>query len=65
MKRAVKWIAIVVAVLLVIGGIGAFILYRNMQNMMGGNVELTYTHEQHAEETEGSTVYMTSEITLI
>lgn len=63
MKRVVKWIAIVAAVLLLIGGIAAFILFRNMQSMMGGNVELSYTHEQHEEETGGSTVYMTSEIT--
>lgn len=53
MKRVVKWIAIVAAVLLLIGGIAAFILFRNMQSMMGGNVELSYTHEQHEEETGG------------
>lgn len=63
MKRIVKWIAIVAVVLLVIAGIAGFILFRNMRSMMGGEVELSYTHEQHAEEGEGSTVYMTEEIT--
>ena len=65
MKRIVKWIVIAAAVLLVIGGIGGFILFRNMRNMMVGDVELSYTHEQHEEEAEdaGSIVYMTAEIT--
>lgn len=65
MKRIVKWIIIAAAVLLVIGGIGGFILFRNMRNMMGGDVELSYTHEQHEEKDEGggSTVYMAAEIT--
>lgn len=63
MKRAVKWIAIIVAVLVLIAGIGGFIFYRNMQSMMGGNVELSYTHELHEKGNEGSAVYMTSEIT--
>lgn len=65
MKRIVKWIAVAAVVLLVVGGIGGFILFRNMRNMMGGDVELSYTHEQHEEkdEGEGSTVYMTAEIT--
>ena len=63
MKRIVKWIAIVAGVLLVIAGIGGFFLIRNMQSMMGGEVELSYTHEQHEQENKGSTVYMTAEIT--
>lgn len=65
MKRIVKWIAVAAVVLLVVGGIGGFILFRNMRNMMGGDVSLSYTHEQHEEkdEGEGSTVYMTAEIT--
>jgi len=63
MKRIVKWIAIAAGVLLVIAGIGGFFLIRNMQSMMGGEVELSYTHEQHEQENEGSTVYMTAEIT--
>ncbi len=63
MKRIVKWIAIAAGVLLVIAGIGGFFLIRNMQSMMGGEVELSYTHEQHEQENEGSIVYMTAEIT--
>jgi len=63
MKRIVKWIAIAAGVLLVIAGIGGFFLIRNMQSMMGGEVELSYTHEQHEQENKGSTVYMTAEIT--
>lgn len=65
MKRIVKWIAVAAVVLLAVGGIGGFILFRNMRNMMGGDVELSYTHEQHEEKDEGggSTVYMTAEIT--
>ena len=63
MKRIIKWIAIAAGVLLVIAGIGGFFLIRNMQSMMGGEVELSYTHEQHEQENKGSTVYMTAEIT--
>lgn len=63
MKRIIKWIAIAAGVLLVIAGIGGFFLIRNMQSMMGGEVELSYTHEQHEQENEGSIVYMTAEIT--
>ncbi len=63
MKRIVKWIAIAAGVLLVIAGIGGFFFIRNMQSMMGGEVELSYTHEQHEQENEGSIVYMTAEIT--
>ena len=63
MKRIIKWIAIAAGVLLVIAGIGGFFLIRNMQSMMGGEAELSYTHEQHEQENKGSTVYMTAEIT--
>lgn len=64
-KKIWKWAAIVLIVLVAAGGIGAFVLYRNMQNMMGGDVELSEPHAQHEEATgeEGSTVYMTEEIT--
>lgn len=61
-KKAVKWIAIVLVVLLVVAGVGMFIFSRMMQNMMGGTVELSYTHEAHEEENGGSVVYMTTEI---
>lgn len=61
-KKAVKWIAIVLVVLLVVARVGMFIFSRMMQNMMGGTVELSYTHEAHEEENGGSVVYMTTEI---
>lgn len=61
-KKAVKWIAIVLVVLLVVAGVGMFIFSRMMQNMMGGTVELSYTHEAHEEENGDSVVYMTTEI---
>ncbi len=61
-KKAVKWIAIVLVVLLVVAGVGMFIFSRMMQNMMGGTVELSYTHEAHEEENGASVVYMTTEI---
>ncbi len=51
MKRATRWIAIVLIVLLVIAGVGAFVFRRMMSNMTGGEVELSYTHESHETET--------------
>lgn len=62
MKKSVKWILAAVVALLIIFAIGAFIMIRRMQAMMGGEVELSYTHEQHQAEEEGSIVYMTTEI---
>ena len=62
MKHVFKWVGIIMTVLLVIGGIALFIISRIMQNMMGGKVELSYTHELHQVEDGGSAVYMTTEI---
>ena len=62
MKRTVKWILAIVVVLVIIFAVGAFLVVRRMQAMMGGEVELSYTHEQHQSETGGSVVYMTEEI---
>lgn len=62
MKRVIKWVGITMAVLLVIGGTALFIISRRMQSMMGGKVELSYTHELHQVEDGGSAVYMTTEI---
>lgn len=63
MKKAVKWIVVTAAVLLVLAGAAMFIVSRMMQRMMGGAVEQSYTHEEHQENEEGSGVYMTTEIT--
>lgn len=42
MRRALKWMGIILAVLLMIGGIAFFIISRRMQDMMGGKVDLSY-----------------------
>lgn len=62
MKRVVKWIAAIAAVLVIAVGIAMFVFFRVMQNRMGGSVELSYTHEMHKKDDTGSTVYITSEI---
>ena len=62
MRRALKWMGIILAVLLVTGGIAFFIISRRMQDMMGGKVDLSYTHELHQVKDGGSAVYMTTEI---
>lgn len=61
MKKAFKWIGIIAIVLFVAGGAGIYIFSRTMQNMMGGEIELSYEHENHEAES-GSVVYMTTEI---
>lgn len=61
-KSVVRWVCIIVAVILALAAAAMFIFSRMMRNMMGGEVELSYTHEMHQVESGGSTVYMTTEI---
>lgn len=62
MKKVVKWIVIIAVVLLAVAAIAVFVISRRMQSMMGGEVELSYTHSQHQAESTVSPVYMTEEI---
>lgn len=65
MSKRWKLAAVILVILIAAAGIGGFIFLRSMQSMMGGKVELSEPHTQHEgeDENEGSTVYMTEEIT--